>query len=228
MSGPSDILSTALRSDPGRPRVTMYDDGTGERIELSAKVLANWVAKAANALDEEWTIGPECVVRLALPPHWRSAYWALAVWAVGACVALDEGPADLVVSDDPQVLAAAGSPGVLVTLAALARSAAQPVTGDVMDEAKELATFGDQFVAVDEADTEDAALRVGETVTAYGHVVQAQEQGARLHTATSDLATWLDLVTGALAADGSVVLSRGETPEGALAHRLETEGASPV
>ena len=106
MPTPSAVLAAMLRSDPGRPRVTFYEDTPGptrgERIELSAKVLANWVSKAANALQEEWDLAPGSRVRLALPPHWRSLYWALAVWSVGATVVLDDGDADLVVTDDPR------------------------------------------------------------------------------------------------------------------------------
>ncbi|MDQ6715007.1 MAG: TIGR03089 family protein, partial [Actinomycetota bacterium] len=45
-----------LRRDATRPRLTFYDDADGptrgERIELSAKVLANWVAKGANLLQD--------------------------------------------------------------------------------------------------------------------------------------------------------------------------------
>ncbi|COV98637.1 TIGR03089 family protein [Mycobacterium tuberculosis] len=37
-----------LRADPVGPRITYYDDATGERIELSAVTLANWAAKTGN------------------------------------------------------------------------------------------------------------------------------------------------------------------------------------
>ena len=51
------LLRALVASDPGRPRITWYDDAAGptrgERIELSARVLANWVAKAANLLVDE-------------------------------------------------------------------------------------------------------------------------------------------------------------------------------
>ena len=93
MPTPADVLAQLVRSDPARPRVTFYDDSVnaGERIELSAKVLANWVSKAANLLTEELEIERGDVVRLDLPAqHWRSLYWALAVWSVGAT--LDVSP----------------------------------------------------------------------------------------------------------------------------------------
>ena len=79
-----------MSADPGRPRITVYDDTDsptrGERIELSARVLANWVAKAANLLRDDLDVGPGSVVLLDLPPHWRTLYWAFAAWSVGACV----------------------------------------------------------------------------------------------------------------------------------------------
>ena len=73
---PADLLRHLVAADPGRPRVTVYDDTDsptrGERIELSARVLANWVAKAANLLRDDLDAGPGSVVRLDLPPHWRT------------------------------------------------------------------------------------------------------------------------------------------------------------
>ena len=102
---PTELLTRMVAADPGRPRVTFYEDTPGatqgERIELSAKVLANWVSKAANALQDEWDLGPGSLVRLDLPAHWRSLYWALAVWSVGATVLLDADLGDLVVTAAP-------------------------------------------------------------------------------------------------------------------------------
>lgn len=238
MPTPADVLASLVLNDAGRPRVTCYDDTpgptSGERIELSAKVLANWTSKAANALQEEWDLGPGSTVRLALPPHWRSLYWALASWSVGATVVLDEEPADLVVTDDRTRLEAA-TPGVLVTLAGLARSAAEAVPPGVMDEARELSTYGDQFTAFDEPATTDPALRVGGStgggaprVWAYGAVVPQRDwpRGVRLHTATGSLPDLLTDALGAWALDGSLVLSRGPEPDGGRAARLESEGVT--
>ncbi|COV98655.1 TIGR03089 family protein [Mycobacterium tuberculosis] len=47
------ILDPMLRADPVGPRITYYDDATGERIELSAVTLANWAAKTGNLLRDE-------------------------------------------------------------------------------------------------------------------------------------------------------------------------------
>ena len=72
------LLPSLNRADATAPRVTFYDDATGERIELSAKVLSNWAAKAANALVEEFDAALGTTVGLVLPLHWRAFYWALA------------------------------------------------------------------------------------------------------------------------------------------------------
>ena len=236
MSTPSAVLAAMLRSDPGRPRLTFYDDtpgpAAGERIELSAKVLANWVNKAANALQDEWDLGPGSRVRLALPPHWRTLYWALAVWSVGATVVVDGAGRDLLVgedllvTDDPELVDAEDTPAVLVTLAALARSAAGPVPAGAMDEARELATFGDQFTPWAEPADDDLALSADGTDTAYGSVVPQRNwsRGSRIHTHAEGTGELLGDALAAWAVDGSLVLSRGPGSEAGRAHRLATEG----
>ena len=229
---PAEVLAAMLRSDPARPRVTFYEDTPGptqgERIELSAKVLANWVNKAANALQDEWDIAPGSFVRLVLPPHWRSLYWALAVWSVGATVVLDDGPADLVVTDDVGVAAESTVPTVLVTLAALARGAGAPVPSGAMDEARELATYADQFSPWEEPTPSAVALRDVGMEAAYEGVVPQRDwaRGVRVHTSEPTLGHYLLTTLAAWAADGSIVLSRG--PEGAVGRvaRLTSEGVT--
>ncbi|MEO5983079.1 MAG: TIGR03089 family protein [Pedococcus sp.] len=248
MPTPSTVLATLLRSDPARPRITFYEDTPGptrgERIELSGKVLANWVSKAANALQEEFDITPGSTVRLDLPPHWRSVYWALATWSVGATLVLgarhgtdgtddadvdDADHADLLVTTDPGAAAAAASPVVLVTLAALARQSPDAAAaGAAMDEARELSTYGDQFAAWDEPEETAPALRRGGADTAYATVVTERgwEPGARVHLDGTDLADVLTAALAAWAVDGSVVLTRGELDQSSRAHRVTTEGVT--
>ncbi len=221
-----------LRSDPGRPRITCYDDTpgptSGERIELSAKVLANWASKAANALQEEWDLGPGSTVRLALPPHWRTLYWALATWSIGATVVLDDEPTDLLVTDERSRLEDAATPAVLVTLAGLARSAPEAVPPGVMDEARELSTYADQFAAWDEPASTDTALRANGADTAYEAIVPQQDwpQGTRLHTRSDDLGQVLLDALAVWALDGSLVLSRGPAPADGDRARLAAEGVT--
>ena len=81
---PADLLALALRREPAAPLFTQYDDLTGERVELSATTLANWVAKSANLLQDEFDIGPGSTVAVALPVHWQTAAVLLAAWSCGA------------------------------------------------------------------------------------------------------------------------------------------------
>ncbi len=175
MRTPASVLAEILRSDPARPRVTFYEDTPGpthgERIELSGKVVNNWISKAGNALQDEYDLGPGSVVRIALPPHWRALYWAFAVWSVGGTVECAGNSApDLLICDDPDLAATLEQPPgdvVLVTLAALARVHPGPLPAGVMDEARELATYGDQFSARTDPTLDDVALVTDRGRTAY-------------------------------------------------------------
>ena len=213
-------LLADLQREGSRPRITMYDDTHGptapERIELSARVLDNWVAKAANLLVEDLDIGPQDSVLLDLPPHWRAAYWALAAWSVGARVVpgADLEGADLLVTGNADRSARSGArERVLVTLPALARSGDQVPAG-VVDEARVLLTYGDVFS--------------GSEPTAYPSwaPVPHWERGTRVHTATPDLAEFLKVCLHAWAVDGSVVLSRGQAEASVIERRCAAEGVT--
>jgi uncharacterized protein (TIGR03089 family) len=92
------ILDPMLRADPVGPRITYYDDATGERIELSAVTLANWAAKTGNLLRDELGAGPASRIAILLPAHWQTAAVLFGVWWIGAEAVLPEtegGPADI-------------------------------------------------------------------------------------------------------------------------------------
>lgn len=255
---PAALLARLVASDPGRPRVTVYDDTDGptrgERVELSARVLANWVAKAANLLRDDLDAGPGTVVRLDLPPHWRTLYWALAAWSVGALVDVPPArtapgaarptttpddarvpsaaapvpapaPADVVVTDAPP---AEDTPDhvVVVTLAALARSASAPVPPGAVDEARELASHGDVFDPWEDPPAEAEALREPRGVIRYAGLVPAPGPSRRVHTATADTAAFLHTALRAWSGDGSVVLTRGRPEPDVLDARLRAEGVT--
>ena len=85
----SAILDPLLASDPAGPRITYYDDATGERIELSTATLANWAAKTGNLLRDELGAGPSSRVAVLLPAHWQTAAVLFGIWWIGAEVVLD-------------------------------------------------------------------------------------------------------------------------------------------
>ena len=56
-------LAAFVAVDPTRPLLTWYDDGNGERVELSGATLANWVAKTANLLVNKFIARELAVLR---------------------------------------------------------------------------------------------------------------------------------------------------------------------
>lgn len=71
---------------PSRPLITHYDDAAGTRIELSVATVANWAAKTANWLVDEFDVEPGDPVAVALPAHWQTAGVLLGAWWCGAQV----------------------------------------------------------------------------------------------------------------------------------------------
>ena len=132
----------------------------------------------------------------------------------------------MVVTDAVQVAADADE-AVLVTLAALARSAGVEVPAGVVDEARELATHGDVFDASDEPDGSDPALRAAGGSTAFADLVpSAPGEPRRVHTGTTDTAAFLRLALAVWAADGSLVVTRGTPDASVLDARLAAEGVT--
>ncbi|WP_109474209.1 TIGR03089 family protein [Ornithinimicrobium cavernae] len=221
MLTPHQALTDLVREDPTRPAITYYDDSPGpthgERIEISRRVLDNWVAKAANALQEGLDVQRGSVVLLDLPsPHWRTCYWALAVWAVGATLTLDphEG-ADVLVTTDPDSPTAEDADEVVaVTLAALAREYAGDLRSGVMDEAKEVSSFGDGFTPWDEPEAEDDALVHDGDRVPYGELFGPAEwaPGSRALVTGTSAYTLLQHLLHALSTGSSLVLVRGPEP----------------
>lgn len=221
MLTPHQALTDLVREDPTRPAITFYDDTPGpthgERIEISRRVLDNWVAKAANALQEGLDVQRGSIVLLDLPcPHWRTCYWALAVWAVGATLTLDhhEG-ADVLVTTDPDAPTAEDADEVVaVTLAALAREYAGDLRSGVMDEAKEVSSFGDGFTPWDEPETDDDALVHDGDRTGYADLFSEStwEPGSRVLVTGPSAYDLLRHLLHALATGSSLVLVRGPEP----------------
>ena len=241
---PVTVLSALATSDPTRPRLTWYDDADGptrgERIELSGRVLANWVAKTANLLVDELGVEPAETVVLDLPAHWRGVYWALAVWRAGATVSLQaDDAASVVVTDRPDAVRAGGATLVVaVSLPALARRWAGELPAGAFDEAADLLSQPDVFEPFDEPPDDDVALRAGATESTGAELGAAAEglaaqqgwasgervavtppAGARLD---DDGGRLLVALLAAWSVDGSVVLAR-DADASSLADRWAAE-----
>jgi uncharacterized protein (TIGR03089 family) len=144
------ILDPMLRADPVGPRITYYDDGTGERIELSAVTLANWAAKTGNLLRDELGGGADSRVAVLLPAHWQTAAVLFGVWWIGADVVLDPAAAAdiaLCSADRLEEADATGAGEVAVlSLDAFGRPVPDLPIG-VTDYATAVRVHGDQIVA---------------------------------------------------------------------------------
>jgi len=83
---PEALFDARLARDPGGPLVTFYDDATGERAELSAKSLANWIAKTYALLTDSLGFGPGDTAQVSLPVHWLAVPVLFGCWYAGLAV----------------------------------------------------------------------------------------------------------------------------------------------
>jgi uncharacterized protein (TIGR03089 family) len=243
---PADLLALALRREPAAPLITYYDDATAERIELSALTLANWVAKTANLLQDEFDVGPGSTVALALPVHWQTAAVLLAAWSCGAAVA-DTAAEDygrlagvdvvLAAQDRLTALEDAVEDAVDVELLGLSLHplgmGMNGYAGPARDFALEVRTHGDRFVPYEPADAASAGLRSGGLeLTLGGLGAAAVELADRLGLVDGDRilvdertaaeagpVAWL---LAPLAAGASLVLCRNAIDD-VLPHRAASE-----
>ena len=141
------VLNPLLRTDASKPRITYYDDATGERIELSTVTLANWAAKTGNLLRDELGAGAGSRVAVLLPAHWQTAAVVFGVWWIGAEVVIGGGQrADVAMCTAERLAAADADEVVALSLDPFGR----PVDGlpaGVTDYATSVRVQADQIVA---------------------------------------------------------------------------------
>lgn len=232
---PTELLAALVASDPGRPRITWYDDADGptrgERVELSARVIANWSAKAANLLVDEVDLERGAAVSLCLPAHWRLVYWALAAWQAGGVVVLVDAKqpvvADLLVTDREPLDGSRVGHLLAVSLPALARSwsggpdGTKPLPRTAIDAAADLLSQGDAFESLDPAYPEEPAWQHGADATwSAAEVIRRARELAQRETWPAGARVLIcgspgDVLLATVAAwsvDGSVVLVREPDP----------------
>jgi uncharacterized protein (TIGR03089 family) len=145
------LLDPLLAADPVGPRITYYDDATGERIELSTVTLANWAAKTANLLRDEMGAGPSSRVAVLLPAHWQSAAVLLGIWWIGAEAVLDgigQGGAEIALCTADRLDEADAATGMGEIAALSLDPFGKPVAGlpvGVTDYATSVRVHGDQI-----------------------------------------------------------------------------------
>jgi uncharacterized protein (TIGR03089 family) len=228
------ILDPMLRADPVGPRITYYDDATGERIELSAVTLANWAAKTGNLLRDELGGGPASRVAVLLPAHWQTAAVLFGVWWIGADVVLGTGSeADIALCTVDRLEASdatgAGEVAVL-SLDPFGRPAPDLPVG-VTDYATAVRVHGDQIVAERHPGPALAGRSVAEVLADCQR--SATSRGLTASDRVLSTASWdgpNDVIAGLLAVlaiGGSLVQVANPDP-GALPRRIETEKVTRV
>lgn len=219
---PADLLERELRRDGARPLITWYDDGTGERVELSVATAGNWAAKIANLLVDDFDLGADDDVGVLLPAHWETAVVLLGCWRAGAHVRVGV-PAWVTFHLEGHQ---AGHPGRAVELSL------RPMGADL---SRVVAAQPDQFGGGG-VDGSATALSVGDRSWTHGELAGAAALAAAQHGLGADsrvLSTLpYDTVNGLdagllvpLAAGGSVVLV-GSAADGGLPDKCATENVT--
>ncbi|ORV93862.1 acetyl-CoA synthetase [Mycobacterium interjectum] len=226
-----------LRSDPVGPRITYYDDASGERIELSAATLANWAAKTGNLLRDEMGAGPASRVAILLPAHWQTAAVLFGVWWIGAEAVLEPGDADVALCTADRLGEADGTGAgevAVLSLDPFGRPAPDLPFG-VTDYATAVRVHGDQIVPEAQPGPALAGRSVDEVLADCERSATARGLTAADRVLSS--ASWArpgELVDGLLAilAVGASLVQvanpDANRDPGALARRIETEKVTRV
>jgi uncharacterized protein (TIGR03089 family) len=230
------ILDPMLRADPVGPRITYYDDATGERIELSAVTLANWAAKTANLLRDELGAGPTSRIAILLPAHWQTAAVLFGVWWIGAEAVL-AGAADIALCtaerlDDAFEITAAAPGGevAVLSLDPFGRPATDLPIG-VTDYATAVRVHGDQITPERHPGSALAGRSVDEILADCSGSAAARgvtSSDRVLSSASWDTAD--ELVNGLLAvmAVGASLVQVANPDPAALQRRIEMEKVTRV
>ncbi len=213
------LLDPILRRDPVGPRITYYDDASGERIELSTVTLLNWAAKTANLLRDELGAGPDTRVAVLLPAHWQTAAVLLGVWYIGAEVVIGPGEADIALCTQDRFAdaEAAVGPGEIAVLSLdpFGKPVADLPIG-VTDYATSVRVHGDQVVgerapgpALDGRSADELIAAAADSAAAQGITAEDRVLStARWDTADELIANFLAV----LAAGASLVLVANPDP----------------
>lgn len=92
-----ELLAHLLSADPAAPRLTVYNETTGARLDFSAQTLDNWAAKVGNMLLEELDLEPGSSIVVDLPVSWQAVAIVLGALAADIrWVFASEGAAEVV------------------------------------------------------------------------------------------------------------------------------------
>ncbi|MDK4301890.1 TIGR03089 family protein [Corynebacterium propinquum] len=224
-----DMLSHLLADDPASPRLTVYNEADGTRMDFSAQTTENWASKVANFLREELDLDDGSAILVDLPVSWQTVMISLGALAAGVTVHF---ATDTVATADSSDTADAAEPVVFFT---------------TTDKASEYANRGDVVVVttdpfgrgVEELGQQvpEGAVDFGPTVRFYGDFYPGQtrplaeliESSVEPHaerllsTGWTDSSSFQRQVLSPLAAGGSAVVVAGMVDTERLAEIAENE-----
>ncbi|MFC0626688.1 TIGR03089 family protein [Kribbella deserti] len=217
-----DLFSAAVRRDGASPFLTYYDDTSGERIELSYLTTANWVAKTANLLVDEYELETGETVASGLPPHWLGVVWALATWSTGA--SLTSGQGDLAITG-PDFAIRGTRETVASALLPLGGRFREPVPEDIQDYGAEVYNHPDGFFPMDPPTADSPAY----DERTHADLIESSPAITQRILTTKDLTgpEGLSLLVGVIAGGGSIVLCRNLNPD-KLEQRVADEKINEV
>jgi uncharacterized protein (TIGR03089 family) len=217
------VFNDRIAADPSRPVITFYDDATGERAELSAKSLGNWVAKTHFLLLDELGRVPGDRAYVALPVHWLAAPVLLGCWFAGLEIVTDPSIAD-VAFGDAESLSGVDLSGVdevlAVSLLSMARPGEPPpgavdYATAVRPQPDKWASVRAQAAAGDPAWDGRSRPELLAVATARADELGLSDGGRLLWTGAPD---WISALLAPLAVRGSAVLVRNAKPDLIAAH----------
>lgn len=90
-----ELLQHLLSADASAPRLSVYNEADGTRMDFSAQTLENWTSKIANMLLEELDLEPgtDSRILIDLPVSWQAAVIALGALAAGIPFDMTDGAA---------------------------------------------------------------------------------------------------------------------------------------
>ncbi|WP_085528664.1 TIGR03089 family protein [Kocuria massiliensis] len=220
-----ETFSRALASS-SQPAIVWYGLN-GERVELSGKVLENWIAKSANLFVDELDAAHGDVLTLHAPPHWRSIAAALGALRAGCRLSTREDSA-FWLGFDHDSAAERAEVAIYMGRSALAMAYdgdAQDFPEGSVDYCAEIRSFGDVFDPLDSvpsshvvSDSSDEAKESEWTLRSWlqraahwaDDLHDVREQGIALTAPTENLtADFLAWCCGVMASGHTLVLVDG-------------------
>ena len=205
-----------LSADPASPRLTVYNESTGARMDFSAQTLDNWTSKLANMLEQELDLDSDSTIAIDMPVSWQAAVTVFGALSTGIDVEFTSEPGEqqavFTVPERFDAWNERGTDIVLISSDPFGRGIEESggmLPAGALDFGPIVRFYGDQFFGESHA--------LPELVPA-----EAEDDQRLLSTGWSDRESFDKIVLTPLAAGGSAVVVAGV----ASAERLEEIAAS--